>query len=100
MDPTEVFSSKAEKYARYRWGYAPEAIQTIFDRAGITQESTVADIGAGTGILTREFVGRVGQIFAVEPNPEMRAILTRQLGRLHENSGGLFFRMGTWLQIV
>jgi ubiquinone/menaquinone biosynthesis C-methylase UbiE len=81
MDTTDVFSTKAKKYARYRWKYAPEAIQTIFDQTGITNESCVADIGAGTGILTREFIGRVAQIFAVEPNPEMRAIAAKELDR-------------------
>jgi len=80
MDTIDVFSSKAEIYAKYRWGYAAEAIQTIFDQTGTTKESCVADIGAGTGILTREFVGKVKQIFAVEPNPEMRVIAVRELG--------------------
>jgi hypothetical protein len=46
------YSSKAEKYAKYRWGYAAQAIQTIFDVTGISSQSCVADIGAGTGILT------------------------------------------------
>jgi ubiquinone/menaquinone biosynthesis C-methylase UbiE len=82
MDPIEIFSSKAEIYAKYRWGYAPEAIQTIFDLTGISQESCVADIGAGTGILTREFIGKVKQVFAVEPNPEMRAIADRQFAAM------------------
>ena len=81
MDSTHVFSTKAEKYARYRWSYAPEAIQTIFDVTGITDASVVADIGAGTGILTREFIGRVKHIFAVEPNPEMRAIAAREFAQ-------------------
>ncbi len=81
MNTTQVYSSKAEKYARYRWSYAPEAIQTILDVTGITAESVVADIGAGTGILTQEFVGQVKRIFAVEPNPEMRAIATRKLAQ-------------------
>ena len=74
MDPVDVFSSKADIYAKYRWSYAPEAIQTIFDHTGISQESCIADIGAGTGILTREFIGKVKYIFAVEPNLEMRDI--------------------------
>ena len=33
----------------------------------------------GTGILTREFIGKVERVFAVEPNPEMRAIAAREL---------------------
>lgn len=80
MKPEDVFSSKADKYAQFRWSYAPQALETIFDVAAIDHESVVADIGAGTGILTGEFIGRVKQIFAVEPNPEMRAILAAELG--------------------
>jgi ubiquinone/menaquinone biosynthesis C-methylase UbiE len=80
MDPTSVFSSKAEKYARYRWDYAPQAIEAIFRMAGLTSQSVVADVGAGSGILTRHFIGRVGQVLAIEPNPEMRQILERACG--------------------
>jgi hypothetical protein len=59
MDTKSVYSSKAEKYARYRWEYAPRAVEAIFIFAGLSGDSIVADIGAGSGILTRQFVGRV-----------------------------------------
>jgi ubiquinone/menaquinone biosynthesis C-methylase UbiE len=74
MNQKNVFSSKAEKYSRYRWDYSPQAIQTIFDRANLTSESIVADLGAGTGILTRHFIDKVGRLYAIEPNPEMRHV--------------------------
>jgi ubiquinone/menaquinone biosynthesis C-methylase UbiE len=80
MDTINVFSSKAENYGKYRWGYAHQAIQTIFRVTGISKESCIADIGAGTGILTKEFIGKVMQVYAVEPNPDMRAIAARELG--------------------
>lgn len=81
MKSINVFSSKAEKYAKYRWTYAPAAIQDILEITGITPDSALADIGAGTGILTREFIGKVKRVYAVEPNAEMRAILKRELGK-------------------
>jgi len=80
MDPTGVFSAKAEKYARYRWDYAPQAIQAIFGVTQISHQSSVADIGAGTGMLTKHFIGKVKKVWAVEPNAEMRKIAIRGLG--------------------
>jgi ubiquinone/menaquinone biosynthesis C-methylase UbiE len=74
MNRKEVYSSKAKKYSRYRWDYAAQAIQEIFDTANISAESVVADLGAGTGILTRHFIGKVRRIYAIEPNPEMRQV--------------------------
>lgn len=53
----DVFTGKAARYAKHRWDYAPQAIQTISDVTGISEQSVVADIGAGTGILTRHFIG-------------------------------------------
>jgi ubiquinone/menaquinone biosynthesis C-methylase UbiE len=80
MDTKTVFSTKAEKYAKFRWDYADRAIETILDLTQMSIHSTVADIGAGTGILTRHFVGEARTIYAIEPNFELRQILTRQLG--------------------
>jgi SAM-dependent methyltransferase len=79
MNPKTLYSTKAKKYARYRWDYAPEAIRAIWETAGLSAASTVADIGAGTGILTRHFAGKVGLVFAIEPNAEMRQIAERSL---------------------
>ncbi len=81
MDTTTVFSSKAEKYAKYRWDYAPRAIQTILDITQLSAESSIADIGAGTGKLTKHFVSRVKHVFAIEPNLEMRQMATKDLGQ-------------------
>lgn len=73
------FSTKAEVYARYRWDYAPEAIQTILDTFRPSQQIALADIGAGTGILTQHFVDKLRRVYAIEPNPEMRSIAEREL---------------------
>jgi ubiquinone/menaquinone biosynthesis C-methylase UbiE len=77
-----VYSSKAEKYACYRWDYAVEAIQALKEITRVKQDTVIADIGAGTGILTRHFAGRYREVFAIEPNPEMRALAQQQLGGL------------------
>ncbi len=42
---------------------------------------TVADIGAGTGLLTRDLLPRFAHVFAVEPNEEMRsALVSNEIG--------------------
>ena len=82
LDPKSLFSTKAAKYARYRWDYAPAALQAIFETARLSAQSRVADLGAGTGILTRHFAGRVGYIYALEPNPEMRTFAGQALAGL------------------
>jgi SAM-dependent methyltransferase len=65
------FGSVAERYDRYRPGYPESALAwALGDRS-----MRVADVGAGTGILTR-LLGRLGHdVVAVEPDDQMRARL-------------------------
>ncbi len=74
-----AFSSKAEKYDRYRWSYAPEAVEALLSIAQICRSSVIADLGAGTGILTRQLVVSPARIFAIEPNVEMGQIAALSL---------------------
>jgi ubiquinone/menaquinone biosynthesis C-methylase UbiE len=80
MNTYSRFSSKAERYARYRPDYAPEAIRLILDVVHLSPSSTVADIGSGTGILTRHFLEHAESVYAVEPNQEMRQYAEHALG--------------------
>ncbi len=75
MDPTRIYSTKTEKYARYRWDYAPQAVEASFTIAGLSSSSMIVDVGASSGIMTRHFIGRVGRLVAVEPGLEMRRLL-------------------------
>lgn len=67
---TEIFTGKAESYAKARPGYPDAVIDYI--NSLILQNAVVADIGAGTGKFT-ELLARSGHsVFAVEPNADMR----------------------------
>ncbi|WP_330961128.1 class I SAM-dependent methyltransferase [Photobacterium sp. 53610] len=70
--PTERFSDRADDYQKYRPGYPQEMITALLTITGVEQRSTVTDIGAGTGILTRLLLDRGLQVCAVEPNDAMR----------------------------
>jgi len=66
------FAGKAKPYAEYRSDYPDEAIRVLVDRAGLTGSETVADLGSGTGLLTRRLFRYVRLVFAVEPAGDMR----------------------------
>lgn len=78
-NPADRFSHKADKYAKYRWDYSPQAIDALFAFTNLSSEATVADIGAGTGMLSQHFVGRVKAVYAIEPNAEMRQSAEKKL---------------------
>lgn len=62
----------AGDYARLRPRYAPDAIDWVVARAGLSRGSRVIDIGAGTGQLAKEFAERGATVWAVEPAANMR----------------------------
>jgi ubiquinone/menaquinone biosynthesis C-methylase UbiE len=77
----DPFGEKARTYSMYRWDYAEHAIADILRISGVTGSSTVADIGSGTGILTKHFTLLAKKIYAVEPSVGMRREAERLLGR-------------------
>jgi SAM-dependent methyltransferase len=81
-DTTHAFDGKAERYARNRLDYSPLAIEAIIAVTGLGKTSVIADLGAGTGMLTQHFVDHVGHVFAIEPNDDMRRLALSRLGRL------------------
>ena len=68
------FGEEAASYDTYRPEYAPRSIDWVLDGASRPVHD-VADIGAGTGKLTRALAARGLSITAVEPDPEMLASL-------------------------
>jgi SAM-dependent methyltransferase len=71
-DSVQRFSDRVDSYARYRPSYPPAVIACLQEEVGLTPQMTVADIGAGTGILTRMLLENGNAVFAVEPNAAMR----------------------------
>jgi amino acid adenylation domain-containing protein len=72
------FDGRAAHYAR-RWDYAPEAIDAILAITQLGPGAAMADLGAGPGTLSRLFAERLGRIYAVEPNPDMRSAASAAL---------------------
>ncbi|MCS6844603.1 MAG: class I SAM-dependent methyltransferase [Caldilineales bacterium] len=72
LDPTQRFSSRAQDYVRYRPGYPPALLDLLKEHCRLTPQTVVADVGSGTGLLTKLFLDYGCRVFAVEPNREMR----------------------------
>ncbi|MGB6582486.1 MAG: class I SAM-dependent methyltransferase [Streptosporangiaceae bacterium] len=65
------FGSVAADYDRYRPPPPPQALDWLIP----PDATAILDLAAGTGVVTRELVGRAARVFAVEPDERMRAVL-------------------------
>jgi SAM-dependent methyltransferase len=79
MDPVTRFSNRAENYAKYRPGYPAEVIAILKSECGLTERSSVADVGSGTGKSSEVFLRNGNTVFAIEPNAPMRLFAERDL---------------------
>ncbi|GIP36042.1 class I SAM-dependent methyltransferase [Paenibacillus sp. J2TS4] len=79
MNSKERFSNRVDSYVKYRPSYPQEAIQYLYDTAGLPANGEVADIGAGTGIFSELLLERGCKVTAVEPNKEMREAAEERL---------------------
>src|SRR5215207_6872072 len=69
------FTGVAESYDLGRPGYPPEVVAAIADRLGLAPGARIADVGAGTGKLTRALLAAGYDLVAVEPLAGLRARL-------------------------
>lgn len=79
-EPTERFSNRVDDYVRYRPGYPPEVVALLRELTGLSPDWRVADIGSGSGISTAVFLDGGNEVFAVEPNREMREAAEARIG--------------------
>ena len=89
-DTVERFTDRVGDYARYRPHYPAALLDLLAQRCGFAPDWTVADVGAGTGILTALFVHNGNPVIAVEPNDAMRAVAAQTLAHypnFHGNNG-------------
>ncbi len=70
------FGRAAGVYESGRPGYPAEAVEWMLRPVRAADRSTrVADVGAGTGKLTRTLVEQGAEVVAIDPDPEMLATL-------------------------
>ncbi|GAB3914184.1 class I SAM-dependent methyltransferase [Mucilaginibacter boryungensis] len=89
-DSTQRFSNRVDNYIKYRPGYPVGVLELLHNDGGLKTGSKIADIGSGTGILTRLLLDEGYTVYAVEPNGDMRQAADAQLGdhkRYHSING-------------
>src|SRR5215467_15200741 len=72
-DAKQRFSSRVADYVRYRPGYPQALVDLLGRECGLEPGHVIADIGSGTGLLSKLFLENGNPVFGVEPNAEMRA---------------------------
>lgn len=84
MNAASLFSGKAAEYAKHRTDYPEDVIRAALESVGHTPTDVVADLGSGTGLLSRWFLERGNRVMGVEPDAGMRQAAEASLGRFGE----------------
>lgn len=69
---TTRFTDRVQNYIKYRPDYPAAVLSFISSRTGLTSSFKIADIGSGTGIFTKQLLNAGYNVYAVEPNEQMR----------------------------
>jgi SAM-dependent methyltransferase len=80
LAPITRFSNRAQNYAKYRPSYPAAMLDFLADDLRFKRGSVVADIGSGTGILSRLLLEGGMKVYGIEPNPQMRPFAEAALG--------------------
>lgn len=91
MEIPEKFTGKADIYSKYRPSYPMDYINYLISYNSLISESVIADIGSGTGILSKQLLDKKLKIIAIEPNKDMRT----QAEQLLNNYTGFISINGT-----
>ncbi len=67
------FSNRVADYLRYRPGYPAGVLGFLSDTCGLHTKHIIADVGSGTGLLSKLFLDNGNPVYGVEPNAEMYA---------------------------
>lgn len=72
LHPTTRFSDRVADYINYRPDYPDALLAHLVNYCGLRVNHVIADIGSGTGLLTKHFLDHGHRVFGVEPNTPMR----------------------------
>jgi SAM-dependent methyltransferase len=71
-DAKQRFSNRVADYVRYRPSYPTAVLDLLRAECGLQSTHVIADVGSGTGILSKLFLENGNRVSGVEPNADMR----------------------------
>jgi SAM-dependent methyltransferase len=71
-DAKQRFSNRVADYVRYRPRYPLALLDLLAKECGLRPDHIIADIGSGSGLLSKLFLDYGTRVYGVEPNAEMR----------------------------
>lgn len=74
-----IFNGRAEVYTLGRPSYPKKLIDELYTNYGFSDNSVIADIGSGTGKLSKQLLDKGSIVYAVEPNDDMRCVAEQEL---------------------
>ena len=89
-DFTRRFDKRAAEYSKYRPSYPMMILGILESEIRFSPDTIVADIGSGTGLLSKLFLQNGNIVYAVEPNDQMRSFAEQSLSsfpRFHSIRG-------------
>lgn len=72
MDSKQRFSNRVKDYHKHRPAYPVGIISILKTEKSLPPDAIIADIGSGTGMLSKLFFAQAKTVYAVEPNENMR----------------------------
>jgi SAM-dependent methyltransferase len=85
-DLGRVFNDVPELYDRVRPGYPDELFADLVAITGLSERSSVLEVGCGTGQATRSLAALGCSVTAVEPGAEMAALARQRIAATVETS--------------
>ncbi len=88
--PTERFTDTVQDYIKYRPSYPKEVLQLLIEECGLNENTVIADVGSGTGLLSKLFLDHGCVVYGVEPNQAMREaaeVYLKEYANFHSVSG-------------
>ena len=79
MDNTQNFNGLANDYTIGRPTYSNTFIESLYSQYGFTEQSVIADIGAGTGKFAKQLLDKGSIVYCIEPNDDMRKSAIKEL---------------------